>query len=177
MLFRKKYKNLNKHQEIKISLFSDKQHVKFRSFFSNTLYAYFCYPWGCVRSTPHGFPIDAYRLLYIQGLCSKPPTLIYRENSNICNRGNLQIEKRFFWQLHLKNPELINLKHYFIFRAVSSFFKVTFKVRILLGLNLLTMGIKKSLKFYTEKNEVPRRKDIVLFFNLFTCVGCVQSQH
>ena len=92
---------------------------------------------------------------------------------NIYNRGNLQIEKRFLWQLLLKNPELINLKHYFICRAVSSFFKVPFKVRILLGLNLLTMGIKKSLKFYTEKNEVPRRKDIVLFFNLFTCVGCV----
>ena len=76
---------------------------------------------------------------------------------NIYNRGNLQIEKRFFWQLHLKNPELINLKHYVTFRAVSSFFKVPFKVRILLGLNLLTMGIKKSLKFYTEKNEVLRR--------------------
>ena len=62
-----------------------------------------------------------------------------------------------FQQLHLKNPELINLKHYVTFRAVSSFFKVPFKVRILLGLNLLTMGIKKSLKFYTEKNEVLRR--------------------
>ena len=79
---------------------------------------------------------------------------------NIYNRGNLQIEKRFFWQLHLKNPELINLKHYFIFRAVSSFLKVTFKVRILLGLNLLTMSIKKSLKFYTEEMKCQEEKTL-----------------
>ena len=81
---------------------------------------------------------------------------------NIYNRGNLQIEKRFFWKLHLKNPELINLKHYFIFRAVSSFFKVPFKVRILLGLNLqyLRWVLKKVWNFILKKMKCQEEKTL-----------------